>query len=880
VVDTLWLIGCSGLVFLMQPGFMCLESGLTRSKNSINVAVKNLADFGISVALFWAFGYALMFGASQIGVIGSTGWFLSLDAVPELAAFFLFQTMFCSTATTIVSGAVAERMRFSAYFVISSLISGFIYPLFGHWVWNGADAQQSSGWLAKIGFVDFAGSTVVHSVGGWVALAALLVVGPRLGRFPASGASRRIHGSNLPFSVLGAMLLWIGWLGFNGGSTLEFNIQVAGIIVNTIIAGAAGMLMAAGLSWQRRKAPSVEAMLNGSIAGLVAITASCHAVSTPIAAIIGAVGAAVMVLGVYCLESWKIDDAVDAIAVHAGAGIWGTLAVALFGQPEILGTGLTRFQQLGVQLLGIVTGFAWAFGLALVLLYAIDRFYPLRVSQTAEEIGLNVSEHHAKTEIYDLFQVMEQQAQTKNLSLRVPEDPFTEVGRIAQRYNHVMDSMQEAVTQTAAIVRTASDAIITFSTPTLKILTANPSAEAIFGYRPEDLIGKCITELVGWSEETISDRASLLSKLLNRGPVEIIGHRCDGSVFPVEATVTRADLGTRSFYTGTFRDITERKQAEESLRHQERNEELQKTLEELKRTQSQLIQTEKMSSLGQMVAGVAHEINNPVNFIYGNLAYAKTYTQELLHLIALYQQHFPQPPLAIQTEIARIELDFLQEDYPKLLDSLLVGSKRIQEIVASLRTFSRLDEAEVKQVNLHEGIDSTLMILQNRFKNFARSQKVELERAGIDTIRDYGDLPKVECYAGQLNQVFMNLLSNAIDALEDAWEQGHFDIAATPPHKPQIRIRTMVIEETWVEIAIADNGVGIKPEIQEKLFDPFFTTKGVGKGTGLGLSISYQVVVERHRGQMLCHSIWGEGAEFVVRIPIQPQNQMNGKTPH
>ncbi|MFP4009542.1 MAG: sensor histidine kinase, partial [Spirulinaceae cyanobacterium] len=355
--------------------------------------------------------------------------------------------------------------------------------------------------------------------------------------------------------------------------------------------------------------------------------------------------------------------------------------------------------------------------------------------------------------------------------------------------------------------------------------------------------------------------------------VEIVGHRLDGSVFPVEATVTRADLGTRSFYTGTFRDITERKQAEESIRHQEKSEELQKTLEELKRTQSQLIQTEKMSSLGQMVAGVAHEINNPVNFIYGNLAYAKSYTQELLSLIRLYQKHLPKPPQEVQAEIERIELDFLQEDYPKLLDSLLVGSKRIQEIVASLRTFSRLDEAEVKRVNLHEGIDSTLMILQNRFKNFARNQKIDPSIAGIDVVKEYGDLPKVECYAGQLNQVFMNLLSNGIDALEEAWQDGHFH--PETQHKPLIRIRTTAIDDHWIEIAIADNGTGIKPEIREKLFDPFFTTKSVGKGTGLGLSISYQVVVDRHGGQMLCQSAAEGGAEFVIRIPVQPQTVSN-----
>ena len=437
-----WLLVCSGLVFLMQPGFMCLESGLTRSKNSINVAVKNLADFGISVALFWAFGYALMFGRSGAGGIGSTGFFLNLDSDPDLAAFFLFQAMFCSTATTIVSGAVAERLKFRAYLIVALLISGLIYPVFGHWAWNGVVSGNLTGWLGNLGFVDFAGSTVVHSIGAWVALAALLVVGPRAGRFPTQGRPRKIHGSNLPLSVLGAMLLWLGWLGFNGGSTLAFNQQVASIMVHTVVAGVAGMLTALAIGWQQRKVPEVELLINGSLAGLVSITASCNAVTTSEAALIGAIGAAVMLLVSYWLERWRIDDAVDAVAVHGGGGLWGSLAIALFNRPGLLDTGLSKGSQLLVQLLGILVCIGWAFGLTWILLKLTNRFLPLRVSAEEEQIGLNVSEHRAKTEVYDLFKVMDRQAQTQDLSLRVPVEPFTEVGHIADHYNQVMDALE------------------------------------------------------------------------------------------------------------------------------------------------------------------------------------------------------------------------------------------------------------------------------------------------------------------------------------------------------------------------------------------------------------------------------------------------------
>lgn len=278
MTDLQWILICAGLVFLMQPGFMCLESGLTRSKNNINVAVKNLADFGISVALFWMFGYALMFGLSWGGFIGTQGFFIDVGNNSELGAFFLFQAMFCSTATTIVSGAVAERLKFGAYIIASIIISGIIYPIFGHWVWNGIDNThtQFTGWLGNLGFVDFAGCTVVHSIGAWVAFALLLIIGPRHDRFSVD----KINGSNLPLSVLGVMLLWIAWFGFNGGSIFVFDSHVPKILVNTLMGGVAGMISGCFFCWQKYKIPEAEFLMNGTIAGLVSITACCHAVST------------------------------------------------------------------------------------------------------------------------------------------------------------------------------------------------------------------------------------------------------------------------------------------------------------------------------------------------------------------------------------------------------------------------------------------------------------------------------------------------------------------------------------------------------------------------------------------------------------------------
>ncbi len=562
-LDVLWVAISAGLVFVMQAGFLCLEAGLTRSKNNINVALKNLADFGVSVLLFWLLGYGLMFGLSWGGWLGSTSFAPDVGAAGRWpTSFFLFQAMFCSTAVTILSGAVAERMRFSSYLLVAALVSGLLYPLFGHWAWNGLADATLTGWLGRQGFVDFAGSTVVHSVGGWVALAALLVIGPRSGRFPPQAAPRKIPGANLPLAMLGGLLLWFGWFGFNGGSALAFNERVPSIIVTTLLAGAAGQCTALALSLLFYRRVEVDLMLNGTLAGLVAITASAHAVSVLAAIWIGAVGALVMIGCVRLLEQWRIDDAIGAVPVHLGAGVWGTLAVALFGQPTLLGTGLDRSAQLLVQVSGIVVCCVWTFGLSYLLLRTINHFFPLRIPLDQEHIGLNVVEHGASSELYDLLQVMEHQSQTRNWQLRAPVEPFTEIGQIAERYNQVMETLEQTTVRTEAIVQTAMDGIVTFTRPDLAITSLNPAAAAIFGYTQAELIGKPVTLLFATGDSL------LISGMATGMCYELLGRRNNGATFPMEVVVTEAKLGATPFYTGTFRDITLRKQAENQLRWQ------------------------------------------------------------------------------------------------------------------------------------------------------------------------------------------------------------------------------------------------------------------------------------------------------------------------
>ncbi|MEH1831727.1 MAG: ATP-binding protein, partial [Nostoc sp.] len=369
--------------------------------------------------------------------------------------------------------------------------------------------------------------------------------------------------------------------------------------------------------------------------------------------------------------------------------------------------------------------------------------------------------------------------------------------------------------------------------------------------------------------DRINEEAQIIQKVKQGERVEhfeTVRQRKDGTLIDISLTISpiKNTTGKIIGVSKIARDISTSKQVEKALREseallQQKATELETTLLELKRTQIQLIQNENMSSLGQLVAGIAHEINNPVNFIYANLKPANDYTQDLLKLLRLYQKYYPSPLPEIQQEGKEIELDFLVEDLPKLFSSMEVGAVRIQTIVRSLRNFSRIDEAEIKQVNIHEGIDSTLILLQHRLKGKSNWE--------IKLVKNYGNLPLVECKPSLLNQVFMNIICNAIDALEERDQQRTFEEIEQQPS--QILISTQMLDSHLVQIQIADNGLGIPKIVQEKLFNPFFTTKSVGKGTGLGLSISYEIVTNKHNGSLRCHSLPGHQTEFVIEIPIR-----------
>lgn len=822
-LDSTWLLFSAFLVMTMQIGFCMLEAGLVRQKNGINVAFKNLTDFVVSAIVFWAIGFGVMFGASVGGWFGSSAFFVSHDL--GIAAFFLFQMTFCSAAATIVGGALAERTRFGGYIAISVLMAAVIYPVAGHWVWGGVLSGEASGWLGKLGFIDFAGSTVVHSVGGWMALAAALIVGPRIGRF--GGESTKLRGSNYPVATVGVFLLWFGWFGFNGGSTLGYDTSIGPVLVNTSLSAAMGCMTMVLFAYTRNKQPDIGACLNGTIAGLVAVTAGAHLFDASDAVLVGILGALTCHGATQLLAKYQVDDVVGAFPAHACAGIVGTLLVAILGDPSGFANGYGPLAQLGVQAVGVLAIALWAFGVGYAALLGINKLSPLRVSAEAEEVGLNVAEHNASTDLAELLDEMGAQRRTGDFSNRVTVEQYSDVSLVANEYNRVLSRVEEEITQRedaferlkAAshfqfIFEHTSEGIVQFAVDG-SIMQANPAAADILGYlSPEELIERTGYWLSShaWSDRSKHEEA--ITRLTHRGLVQDVELEFDRfiddrrgylklSVRRIRAAENNDGSQRDASYLASIVDMSEQRANARLMAEKNAAEEANK-------------------AKSAFLANMSHEIRTPLNGVTGML--------ELLK---------------------RTELDQRQGRYVQIADA---SARSLLSVINDILDVSKIEAGKLELETVEFNLPELLADVVDMFAPQASTRGLEL----INML-DPGLPARVKGDPERLRQILVNLLGNALKFTESGTVTLICrDTAATG-------------ELSDLEFIVKDTGCGIAKKDAKRLFEPFTqaddsTTRKYG-GTGLGLSITRRLVELMH-GDISVDSELGKGTSFIIKLKL------------
>jgi len=817
-LDTSWLLLSAFLVTTMQIGFCMLEAGLVRQKNSINVAFKNLMDFVVAGLVFWALGFGVMHGAGHASGLVGTDLFLKSHA-EGASAFFLYQLVFCSAAATIVGGALAERTRLSAYLVMSALVAGLFYPLVGHWAWGGALDNGAPGWLAARGFIDFAGSTVVHGTGGWLALAAVLVVGPRIGRFDAG---RPLRGSNYPVATVGVLVLWFGWFGFNGGSAYGYDERVPVILVNTSLSAAAGGLALLSWAWVRSRKPDIAASLNGTISGLVGVTAGCHLYEATDAVLVGVASAAVCGIATHALERLRIDDVIGAWPAHAVAGAAGTVLVAVLGDPAGFPLEHTRLEQLAVQGLGTASVALWAFGGGFIVLYALNKVLPLRVSEADERIGLNIAEHDASTDLVELVSEMDSQRREGDFGTPVAIEPHTEVGQIATEYNRVLERVRleietreeayrqlEEATEFRFIFENAHEGIVQFARDG-NVAKANPAAVALLGFASENELvnrgGRWLSKLEGIDRE---EYLKMLRVLESRGvsrDVELSFTRAvDGRAGHLQLDLRRVagTEGTPTSVLASLIDISERK-ANDRLR--------------IERDAA----TAASQAKSAFLANMSHEIRTPLNGVTGML--------ELL---------------------ARTELDTRQS---RFVDIAATSSNALLSVINDILDVSKIEAGKLELERTAFSFPELLADVVDMFAPQAAAKGIELASLVPTNIpeRVVGDPER-------LRQVLVNLLGNALKFTD----RGTVTL--------RCRATRAGAEEADFRIDVEDSGPGIDRAGRERLFEPFTqadssTTRKHG-GTGLGLTISRQLI-ELMGGRIGVDSEPGRGTTFHIQLAM------------
>ena len=824
--DIIWILLASFLIFFMQAGFSLIEVGSTRAKNAGNVVMKNLSDFTVGAIAFFLIGYGLMFGVSQWGLLGKGSLFLShlvSDGKIDnwMSANLMFQMVFAATAATIVSGAMAERTKFVGYLCYSFIVSAFIYPIIGHWIWGG-------GWLSKLGMIDFAGSTVVHSVGGWVSLAGVLVLGPRIGKFNRDGTSNPMPGHNIPLIGLGVFIMWLGWYGFNTGSALSgANPSIALIAVNTTLSGSCGAISSMAITWFLRGKPDVGITLNGALAGLVASTATSALVSPFSAMSIGAVAGIILVCSLRIFERLKVDDAVGAISVHGASGVWGTLAVGLFAQAPFtknsMGLNISGLffgggsHLLGVQITGIVAVFLWTFGVAFLFFKLIERTIGLRVSPEEEIKGLDSSQHFMSSyPLFDDFQKRQERIQEELKRLR-ELSALHDISKSMQTLNldEILHLILDGVTRAIGFDRTRLYLVNEAKNRLECEMAVGIEKEKIKEInlpldRGNSMVARSIIERRPFvvkdaaTDPGVNRELRELFALKSFAVVPLIGRD------RVLGAITADNLFSDRLITPEKFEslITFANQAGLALENVKTYNELRsfshQLEEKVKIATQKLIQSEKLAALGKLSAGIAHEIRNPLTSI-----------KVLIHSIK--------------------DTGAKEEDIKVIGDEI----ERVNRIIKRFLDFARPREPEFSLTDINRVLEETITLISHD----ADEQDIVLEKK-LSTI------PDVAADKEQMKQVFLNLFLNALAAM---------------PEGGKLRVESRIESGMFVEIILADTGEGISKEDLRRIFEPFFTTKE--EGIGLGLSIVKRMI-DDHKGSIEVRNNHPKGTVFTVSLPI------------
>jgi Amt family ammonium transporter len=913
-LDLLWVIAASAMVFFMQVGFTAFETGSVQAKNAIAVALKNLTVFILCSVFYFFCGFGLMFGETLGGIVGTNHFLFEGVAGVFLGyAFAFFQVVFAGTAATILTGAVAERTRLSAIIWSCILMICVIYPIFGHWVWGGYFHQGQAGWLARLGFIDFAGSTVVHSIGGWFALAGAIIVGPRTGKYNKDGTVNRMGGHNIPLAAIGTFFLWFGWFGFNGGSALKIDASVGMTIMNTNIAAGAGGAVCLLFGWLKNKRRfDVEAILLGTLGGLVAITAGSNRVEPWGALVIGVIAGCLVLLGKDFIEKvLKIDDPVGAVTVHGIGGAVGTVALALFAPFYTLPHD--RLLQVGIQFLGVVTAFAWSFGLGLLAFWVGNKLMRLRVSPEEEQKGLNVAEYEDVTSWLNFARISKLEDLNVMLEKRIQER--THQLSLAKKYtDSIISSMKESlvVTDTRRIIK-----------------DVNPTLESLLGYKRQELLGKPVSLLADREEELFKEHT--MQKLLNEGilhdySINLLAKNGDPVPVLFTGSILKDDAGVPLGMVGIARDMRQTIQLIKTL--QKANEELGTSNERFQTIMKSVrvpIATVDMrrdivsvNSAFEGLTGWPQEevpgrnydvllalavgtkgftIEEPDTWIGRAVITHRAGKQIDVSYTEAPLKDFNGNPVGVvctmediskQAEIDRMKTEFISTVSHELrtpltsikgyVDLILEGDtgpisdtqKEFLQIVA--QSGDRLTNLINDLLDV-ERIESGKIFFKKELVNVPpliyqvlRTFQKEIEKKGLhlntkfqkDTMVVEGDRERIE-------QVLANLVSNAIKY-----------------NRPTGCIGVWLrLENHLLRIDVEDSGVGISEENQRRLFEKFFRadtslTREVG-GTGLGLSI-VKAIVERLGGTVQVKSKLGEGSTFTVLLPaldtetVYPEN--------